>query len=344
MPLYLEWAPLGTVDKSKAGNKAGAKASSRSSSSSSSSSSSVGGSSSGGSGGSAAKDDEGDDYSTLFLKNLSFSTGDEALRAHILKTLGGGTGTGSGGDLRTVTITKKQKGEHWLSMGFGFAEFRTAAAATAALKCLQVIIIHVAPQCPPPKHMPLFAVPSHPILGSHLLHQGSVLDGHSLEVKPSEKRISKGAARGPGASGAAGAAGAAAPKAAKAGAGSNKLIVRNLAFQVRCMSSPPSLVVRHQLSRRDLRSHPLVSVRPPSFVCPSAGVAGGERRAQGVVFRLWRRETCPHPQENGRRAPRIRVCGFFDRPGTALSKPSSRPFSGSLSRPRLVYNLPDYLV
>ena len=137
VPLYLEWAPLGTVDKTKAGNKAknGAKKPDGASASSSS------GGSGGGSGG--GKDEDGDDYSTLFVKNLNFSTGEDALRQHIMKTLGSSSGSGAGagagaGDLRTVTITKKQKGEHWLSMGFGFAEFRSAAAATAALRRLQV--------------------------------------------------------------------------------------------------------------------------------------------------------------------------------------------------------------
>jgi multiple RNA-binding domain-containing protein 1 len=75
-----------------------------------------------------------------------------------------------------------------LSMGFGFAEFRSAACAEAACKRLQ----------------------------------GSLLDGHALDVKPSDKRLSS----APGAGSKNGAAG---PK-SKA-AVTNKLIVRNLAFQ-----------------------------------------------------------------------------------------------------------------
>ena len=133
-----------------------------------------------------------------------------------------------------------------------------------------------------------------------------MLDGHSLDVKPSEKRISAGAARGPGAAAGAGAgAGAGADgaiqKALKAGAGSSKLIVRNLAFQVRFFGPPGWGVSRTCPGPPTPKNHTTFS--------------GRQRRAQGAVFRFWGRETRPNPQKNGRGASRFCFRGFFDRPG-----------------------------
>ena len=92
--------------------------------------------------------DDEENFSTLFIKNLNFTTDEDSLKYHIenLNVRG----------LRTVSITKKSKGEIIMSMGFGFAEFCSSEYAEMALQKLD----------------------------------SSVLDGHSLQVKPSEKRIS----------------------------------------------------------------------------------------------------------------------------------------------------------
>ena len=92
--------------------------------------------------------DDEETFSTLFIKNLNFTTDEDNLKYHIenLNVRG----------LRTVSVTKKSKGDITMSMGFGFAEFCSSEFAEIALRKLE----------------------------------GSVLDGHSLQVKPSEKRIS----------------------------------------------------------------------------------------------------------------------------------------------------------
>ena len=92
--------------------------------------------------------DDEETFSTLFIKNLNFITDENNLKYHIenLNIRG----------LRTVSVTKKSKGDITMSMGFGFAEFCSSDYAEIALRKLE----------------------------------GSVLDGHSLQVKPSEKRIS----------------------------------------------------------------------------------------------------------------------------------------------------------
>jgi multiple RNA-binding domain-containing protein 1 len=125
------------------------------------------------------KEDE-ESYSTLFVKNLNFTSDENSLRSHI-------ENLGIKG-LRTVSITKKTKGDYLLSSGFGFAEFRSSEAAEAALKKLD----------------------------------GSVLDGHALQIKPSEKRLST----APTGTGKKADKSKLDPKAA-----TMKLIVRNLAFQ-----------------------------------------------------------------------------------------------------------------
>ncbi len=91
VPLYLEWAPLGTIDKEKA--KAVAKLKPKEAPSSSS----------------AKKEDE-EDYSTLFVKNLKFSTDEAALCRHIEDQLGRAAGgecrgcEGRGGTQREAVI------------------------------------------------------------------------------------------------------------------------------------------------------------------------------------------------------------------------------------------------
>ena len=176
VPIYLEWAPTGIIDKNKAAlakskplKPAEVNEQSHSRSSGPQATSNK-----------EAEDEES--YSTLFVKNLNFTSDEESLQHHI-------NGLGIKG-LRTVSITKKTRGDYLLSTGFGFAEFKSNEAAEIALRRLN----------------------------------GSVLDGHSLLMKPSEKRISKGSTNT-----SAGDKGKV--KIAVRGAATMKLIVRNLAFQ-----------------------------------------------------------------------------------------------------------------
>ena len=176
VPIYLEWAPTGIIDKNKA-------ALARSQPLKIKEVDEQLHSGSADMQATAIKEaDDEESYSTLFVKNLNFKSDDESLQHHI-------NGLGIKG-LRTVSITKKTKGDYLLSTGFGFAEFKSNEAAESALKRLN----------------------------------GSVLDGHSLQVKPSEKRISKGTTNN--SSGDKGKA-----KMVAKGAATMKLIVRNLAFQ-----------------------------------------------------------------------------------------------------------------
>lgn len=140
-PLYLEWAPLNTIDRSKlVANKKKRKDSIDESES-----------------GSAAKNtdnsdlDNTNDFSTLFVKNLNFLTDEVSLKEHLTHALGM-----TSSDIRTVSLPRKKKGDQLLSMGFGFIEFTSSAGASKMLKRLN----------------------------------GSVLDGHQLEAKPSDKRLS----------------------------------------------------------------------------------------------------------------------------------------------------------
>lgn len=92
-------------------------------------------------------DDDGE-YSSIFIKNLNFTTTEESLTNHI-------NNLGLKG-LRIVSIPKKIKGDIILSMGYGFAEFMSDVYANIACNKLNNSIVH----------------------------------GHSLEVKPSNKRVS----------------------------------------------------------------------------------------------------------------------------------------------------------
>lgn len=118
---------------------------------------------------------ESDDFSTLYVKNLSFSTTEESLKRHIVTSCGVNPDA-----IRTISLPKKHKDNKVLSMGYGFIEFNSQHYAGVALQKIN----------------------------------GAVLDGHALEAKPSDKRITVPRQGGSIASG-----------------GSAKLIVRNLAFQ-----------------------------------------------------------------------------------------------------------------
>ena len=143
-PLYLEWAPLNTIDRSKIIPKTKKRKSSVDAAADSLSSKP-----------SEPADntelDHTNDFSTLFIKNLNFLTDEVSLRSHLTRSLGLNSS-----DIRTVSLPRKKKGDQLLSMGFGFVEFTSAAGANKMLKRIN----------------------------------GSVLDGHQLEAKPSDKRLS----------------------------------------------------------------------------------------------------------------------------------------------------------
>lgn len=165
VPLYLEWAPQGIISATAASKKSSEQEKE------------------------AMKPklrvdvkdlvESDENFSSLFIKNLNFTTTESTLKAHIEKLMCA--------SLRAVSIPMKRKPDGaMLSMGYGFAEFRTLESATAALKVLA----------------------------------GSVLEGHALEVKPSDKRISVASNNKRPLSG------------GKAGDNKNtKIIVRNVAFQ-----------------------------------------------------------------------------------------------------------------
>jgi multiple RNA-binding domain-containing protein 1 len=117
------------------------------------------------------------DYGTIFIKNFNFTSQEDDLKAHLMK-LGI-----SGDSIRSISMPKKKKGDKLLSLGYGFVEFRSESLANVALKRLH----------------------------------GSVLDGHTLEGKPSEKRLSTSIASD--------------NNIASLKEKSVKLIVRNVAFQ-----------------------------------------------------------------------------------------------------------------
>lgn len=125
-PLYLEWAPLNAVDRKKAAsaaNKASTAASAGAAKTAAAKTATAGAA------GAGEEDGDQQQYSSLFIKNLNFSTSEAGLRDH-LAFLGAAEG------LRTVLIQKKQVGKNMLSQGYGFAEFRTPDLAARALSKL----------------------------------------------------------------------------------------------------------------------------------------------------------------------------------------------------------------
>lgn len=190
LPLYLEWAPLGVLDKSK---RPSAPGSVPGGSNVAAATSKAGAEESGAGGGNRATSTGGDaandEYSTLYLKNLNFETTEDGLQRHLRKH--------GCADVRAVSLPTKVVGSHSLPMGFGFVEFRSAAAAVAALPRLH----------------------------------GSLLDGHALEAKASTKRLSGTAGASSGGSGTVAAKRALSEAFANGVKPSAKLIVRNVAFQ-----------------------------------------------------------------------------------------------------------------
>ena len=104
LPLYLEWAPLGVMD-GKVSQPSTAEEEET-----------------------AAPDEEREvQCCTVFVKNLNFSTSEEALQKHFLKL----------GKVKKATVARKRNMKdpaHPLSMGFGFIEFASPELAAKALK------------------------------------------------------------------------------------------------------------------------------------------------------------------------------------------------------------------
>jgi multiple RNA-binding domain-containing protein 1 len=176
VPLYLEWAPIQAVHSLKPTPTTAARSSPKEAAGKNERTE-------GGGAREKGEDEEGGDYSTLFIKNLNFSTTEADLMNHLTSKL-----AINQGQIRTVSVPKKRKGEVELSMGFGFVEFTSSSGASKML----------------------------PRINS------SALDGHILEVKPSDKRLSVAPSS------------ALTPSQTSGGDEANrssKLMVRNVAFQ-----------------------------------------------------------------------------------------------------------------
>lgn len=162
-PLYLEWAPLNVVKRTVDDVSEKERSTSKSKASVDQIKS--------------VEHTEGADndesFSTLYVKNLSFSTTEDMIRDHLNKH-------GLVEGVRAISLPRKTQGDRQLPMGFGFIEFKSPQIGSTALSRL----------------------PS------------SVLDGRTLEFKPSNKRIS-----------------VLKPMSANAVIESSKLLVRNVAFQ-----------------------------------------------------------------------------------------------------------------
>ena len=103
LPLYLEWAPSAVIDKKVAERASEAK---------------------------SEDDPTVQEDATVFVKNLNFSTREDALRSLMARA----------GRVKSVSIAKKlnmKDPSKPLSMGYGFVEFTTRKAALKAIKNLQ---------------------------------------------------------------------------------------------------------------------------------------------------------------------------------------------------------------
>jgi multiple RNA-binding domain-containing protein 1 len=148
VPLYLEWAPLNTINnQTKKKTKTSADSDSSQTNKTKETKKPEAASSKEGAG-----TEDSADYSTLYLKNLNFQTSEADLRNHLTHRLGI-----NDSDIRTISIpTKQTKSGQPISMGYGFVEFKTIQGAVKMLSRIN----------------------------------GSRLDEHVLEVKPSDKRLS----------------------------------------------------------------------------------------------------------------------------------------------------------
>lgn len=110
LPLYLEWAPLNILDKPVQQDPPGLEAGSPQQD--------------------GDEEEQGGSSSSVFVKNLSFSTQEEALK-ELFSQVGG---------VKSVSIAKKRNPKDPavpLSMGYGFVEYRSQDLALTAIKQLQ---------------------------------------------------------------------------------------------------------------------------------------------------------------------------------------------------------------
>jgi multiple RNA-binding domain-containing protein 1 len=80
------------------------------------------------------EDDNYSDYSTLFIKNLNFSTTESALKEFLQRNL-------RVEGIRGVIIQKRQKGSQVLSQGYGFIELKNSSFAQLALPKIQGMVL-----------------------------------------------------------------------------------------------------------------------------------------------------------------------------------------------------------
>uniref|UniRef100_A0A667YE87 Probable RNA-binding protein 19 n=1 Tax=Myripristis murdjan TaxID=586833 RepID=A0A667YE87_9TELE len=111
IPLYLEWAPVGVFTAAKPESDVSKSRTQESEKG-------------------AEEEEESAPGSTLFIKNLNFSTTEEKLHETFSKC----------GKVKNCTISKKKdKTGKLLSMGYGFVQYQTAEAAQKAMRQLQHI-------------------------------------------------------------------------------------------------------------------------------------------------------------------------------------------------------------
>lgn len=185
MPLYLEWAPLDIISKDAPAVKVVEK--NKPDKQKKSSNISISKENEGGVEPQNATEQSGfaGEYGTVYVKNLNFKTTIADVHKHLTQVLRNCQDE----DIRMIVIpTKAQKSGNsdvQLSMGYGFIELRTSQIANNILNKLH----------------------------------GSVLDGHKLEAKISEKKLQTSSTN------------ANRAKTNTTGGSSNKIVIRNLAFQ-----------------------------------------------------------------------------------------------------------------
>ncbi len=194
VPLYLEWAPRDIWESpAPVTATAAAALASKSSNDKDNHGGDGGGADHGGDGDAGGGDDTGSggngaQLACIYVKNLNFKTADAALQRHFDAAL-----SSAGGTLHSVKVARRKGPDgKLLSMGFGFVETDSEAAAKAAIKQLQ----------------------------------GSLLDKHKLQLQ-----LSKHGAPGALSSAAKRSAAEKAAAAAGKKAAGTKLVVRNVAFE-----------------------------------------------------------------------------------------------------------------
>ncbi len=135
VPLYLEWAPK---DVFLEGAPATAKAAGPATASEPAAATATAAASPAAAvAATAAADEDADEdgpVATLFVKNLSFATTDEALAKHFDKAV-----SAAGGRLHSACVARRKASDgKLLSMGFGFVECDSEEVAKVVLKQLQV--------------------------------------------------------------------------------------------------------------------------------------------------------------------------------------------------------------